>query len=198
MYPPLMLVATFAGIVGVFLTTIAFLNTPTSIGTFFVAMLLVFPFYYAADAFEMYLMSRVAERAEIGSLTDQDKELLEDAEFKMTIATSYFRQLLVFVLLVTSTGIGMLAFVSVQIPTLAAVQPALLFALLALVILSVTIRTRKIILRSDREKRPEAPEELGIPHGEWQYAYQFTLDSFRSRAMRKSRPGPPLEENKRS
>ncbi len=196
-FPPLMSLVTAAGLILVFLAAIAFLKVATSIGALVTVLLLAFPFYRATDAFDMYFISRVADRAGLDNLSDEDETLLETAEETLANSVQYFGRLSLFTLLVLpSVSIFEPVadrFLGGLIPQLTG--PFLSFAGLILAVLASTLATPRVSVSHTKTESDQTPE-VGAPLAWDHLAYGTVphLDATRSRLMKKFRPSETDEK----
>ena len=198
-FPPLMVIVTAAGIIFVFLTAIAFLRINTSIGALVATLMLVFPYYRAADAFDMYIMSSVASHAGVSNLSAEDGSLLDLAEATITLGAKYFGKLSVLILLILPLDFAFdqiaNRFLSSLYPHFA--QGLLSYLVLALAILLGTATTSKL---NNSPLKPDSDQthEVGLPlYGDHlAYGSVPTLDATRRRLMKKFRISESIEKAK--
>lgn len=198
-FPPLMAIVTAAGIIFVFLTAMAFLRINTSIGALIATLMLVFPFYRAADAFDMYMMSNVASHAGVSNLSSEDASLLDLAIDTITLGVKYFGKLSVLILLILPFDFAFdpvaSGFLSSLYPQFA--QGLLSFLVLALVILFGTVTTPKLN-SSPIKQDSDRTHEVGLPlYGDHlAYGSVPTFDATRRRLMKKFRISESTEKAK--
>jgi hypothetical protein len=198
-FPPLMAIVTAVGMIFVFLTAIAFLRINTSIGALVAALMLVFPFYRAADAFDMYIMSNVANHAGVSNLSADDASLLDAAIDIITWGAKYFGKLSALILLILPFDLAFdpiaSGFLSSLYPHFA--QGLLSFLVLALAILFGTVTTPKL---SQGSIMPDSDQthEVGLPlyGNHLSYGSVPTFDATRRRLMKKFRISESIEKAK--
>ena len=191
--PPLMNILAFVAVVTIFLIALAFLKIETSIGTFIVTVMLAFPFYHAADSFDMSLMSRVAKRAGPELLSEEDTVWLEAANITLTNGLRFFRNLsLSFALIV-----GVLGLAQVLTPNLSIAS--LWFACLACAVALNAVIAPRIGVGQIKYRDDQTPEvALPVAGDHLSYGAPLTFSAHRTRLMKRLRSGKLSESEKDS
>lgn len=194
-FPPLMLLVTASGQILVFLTAIAFLRVPTSFGALVSVLLLAFPFYRAADAFDIYLMSRVAERAPISKLSEDDRTLLETADVALAADVRYFGRLSLLILLVLPL---IFLYDPITSRLLNGALPALAGGLLSFAGLTFAVLTSTLTIPKMNPNQVESDEtlEVAAPMAGDHLSYGTVphLEATRNRLMKRYRPCEASED----
>lgn len=197
-FPPLMLLATASGLMLVLLIVIAFLKVAASIGVLVSGLLVSFPFYRTADAFDIYLMTKYAKRVPVNEISKDDRTLLEAAELALATDVRYFGRLSLFMLLVLPLMILYDIVASrLQSGTLTDLSGSLVsFAALVLVIFASTLTVPKksgSVLELGGDETPEVAPPMAGDH--LSYGAVSLLESTRNRLMRKYRPSDAGNED---
>ena len=98
--PGLMVIITvIVGLVTVWTLAFAFTHISVAVGALILVILLfLFPFYHAADAFDVYFMTRAAQKAGVEKLSKEDAVRLEQERVALNVGKRYFGRLFLIML----------------------------------------------------------------------------------------------------
>jgi len=188
-FPPFMWIVTALALLFTFVTGIAFLNVPESVGLLIGTLIISFPFYRSADSFDMLLVSRLARRLGPVRLGKEDETLLDEVQIALVKGTGYFWKLSTLSVAALSVA-AVLMIVSESAYTFAPL------AALTLVIALSTLTTRGLKNRLSTVE-PVDTREVAPPMAGDHLSYGTVplFNATRERLMRKFRYDPLLEQD---